>query len=126
MTALWKSMLDQLSTGLSEEARRLLNDLGQHHDRIAPAGLARFKARRSAVCAPVVPRFLLRLRASKIRWRHDGVLAKLQSAVLEADGLPVAVVRLSTLKSHKKGNGFAGSKKIRLHFDHESAVKNRN
>jgi len=126
MTALWKGMLDQLTTGLTGEARRLLRDLGQHHDRIAPAGLARFKAGSRAPCAPVTPRFLLRLRASKICWRHDGVLAKLQGAVLEADGLPIAVVRLSTLKPHRKGGGFAGSKKLRLHFDHASAVKIRN
>ena len=124
MTSHWKRMLDQLTAGLSEEARQLLHDLGQRHSCFPPMALAKFATKKQGAMGP--HHFVLRVRATKFRWRHDGVLAVLQRAILEANGLPIAVIKLSMSKSHKKGRNFEGSRKLRLHFDHGSAVKGHN
>jgi len=124
MTALWKAMLAQLTPGLGDEARRLLHALGQRPGCFPQTGLLKF-GRPGAEAGAVGPqRFVLRVRAEGLRWRHSGVSAWVDSAVLEANGLPVALVKLASAKANKKGRRFRGSRRLHLHFDHAaSAVK---
>lgn len=123
MTTLWKAMLHQLESGLSEAALQQLRALGHCPDSFPRSGLAKFAARQAA-SASKPPRFVLRVRAAaKVRWGHDGVATKVACAILEANGLPIAVIKLASKQSHKKGYRFTGCRKLRLRFDHVSAAK---
>jgi hypothetical protein len=58
-----------------------------------------------------------------MRWGHAGIKVRLNRAVLEMNGLPVARVHLSTRRPHKKGRRFGGATRMFVRFDHASAAK---
>jgi hypothetical protein len=121
MTALWKRTWNDLAKGLSKDALELLNSMRIRRDLFPTSGLSRF--------ASPVPRrdcrarFALRVLARRVRWSHAGVRVRHESALLEVNGVPLARVKLSPSKSHKKGSRFEGSKNLFLTFDHGSAVR---
>jgi len=115
MTALWTQALDELSQGLSKDALELLHSLWIHKDAFPRPELARYS---TGSKGQERARFALRVTAKRMRWGHAGVKVSLESAVLEVNGLPVAQIKLSTAKTHKKGARFLGAKAIFVHFDH--------
>jgi hypothetical protein len=121
MMALWTREWKGLTSGLSEDACELLRSMKIGKDMFRPsAGLFRF-SERSSQCEP--RRVVLRVKATRVRWSHAGVRIAHDSAILEVNGLAVARVKLSTGKSHKKGDRFEGAKNFSLRFDHMGAVK---
>jgi hypothetical protein len=121
MMAFWQREWRELTNGLSEDARELLRSMKIGKD-IFPSsgGLSRFSAS-SVQCER--RHVVLRVKATRVKWSHAGVRIAHESAVLEVNGLAVARVKLSTAKSHKKGERFEGAKNFSLRFDHASAVK---
>ena len=121
MMALWTREWKGLTSGISEDACELLRSMKIGKDMFrSSAGLSRF-SEKSSQCEP--RRVVLRVKATRVRWSHAGVRVAHDSAVLEVNGLAVARVKLSTAKSHKKGDRFEGAKNFDLRFDHMGAVK---
>lgn len=121
MMALWTREWNGLTNGLSEDACELLRSMKIGKDMFrSSAGLSRF-SEKSSQCEP--RRVVLRVKATRVRWSHAGVRVAHDRAVLEVNGLAVARVKLSTAKSHKKGDRFEGAKNFGLRFDHMGAVK---
>ena len=121
MTALWTREWKGLTSGLSEDACELLRSMKIGKPTfLSSDGLSRFSDRPSQY---EPRRVVLRVKATRVRWSHSGVRVAHDSAVLEVNGLAFARVKLSTAKSHKKGDRFEGAKNFDLRFDHASAVK---
>lgn len=121
---IWRNAASDLSRGLSEEANALLFSMGCGTEAVQAHGLHRFTAKANSP-EGVAPRVVLRLRATRVRWRHTGVRVDVKSATLEINGLPVARIKLCTGRDHRKGRNFAGSKRVFVRFDHRGAVKPR-
>jgi len=121
MIGLWQRAWIELTSGLSDDAHELLRSLRIRKDVVCSSGeLSRFSAKSSQHGRP---RIVLRVEATRVRWRHAGLRIAHKSCVLEANGVPIARVKLKTTRSHKKGGRFEGAKNFSLLFDHEGAVK---
>ena len=118
---LWGDALLHLYSGADGFSKSALRSAGVASEKAAleQSPLSRFSVRCNG--APrEIPRVVLRVRARRMRWSHRGVRIFLKQASLEIGGVPVATIKLTTGKPHKRGKKFVGKRRFRVEFDHHA------